>query len=129
MANQRISVNKATNIAAWILALLLAYVFACAGGAKLLGMRAMVEEFGRVGVGQWFNYFTGILEVTGAIGVLIPRLRFWAALQIAIVMAGATIANLTVLHMLPLAPFTALLLAAALSLAWLRQPQFRGDSA
>ena len=114
--------TRASNTVAWILAGFLAYVFAFAGGIKLLGNRAMVEEFARIGVGQWFRCFTGILEVSGAICLLIPRLRFWAALQIAAVMAGATIANLTVLHAMILAPVTVLLLGLALTLAWLRRP-------
>lgn len=114
--------KRASNIGAWVLAILLSYIFALAGGAKLLGQRAMVAEFARIGAGQWFRYFTGVLEVSGAIGVLIPKFRFWAALQIAAVMVGATIANLTVLHAAILAPFTVFLLAAALALAWLRRP-------
>ncbi|HEY4085474.1 MAG TPA: DoxX family protein [Bryobacteraceae bacterium] len=109
---------KASNILAWILAVILAVVFVFVGGAKLIGARAMVQEFAQIGMGQWFRYFTGILEISGAVGVLIPRYRFWAALQIALVMVGATIANIWVLHMPPLARVTALLLAAALMLAW-----------
>jgi uncharacterized membrane protein YphA (DoxX/SURF4 family) len=113
---------KATsNILAWILAVLLAIVFVFAGGAKLVGAPAMVQEFAQIGIGQWFRYFTGILEVSGAIGVLIPKYRFGAALQIAVVMVGATVANIWVLHLPPLAGLTALLLAAALALAWLRR--------
>jgi putative oxidoreductase len=115
-------VTRARNITAWILAVFLAYVFLFAGTIKLLGNRMMVEEFARIGLGQWFRYLTGILEVSGAVGLLIPKLRFWAALQIAVVMAGATIANLTVLHMFVFAPLTILLVALALTLASLRRP-------
>lgn len=115
------------NILAWILAVLLAIVFLFAGGVKLLGSRAMVQEFARIGIGQWLRYLTGILEVTGAIGLLIPRYRFWASLQIAAVMTGATAVNIMVLHAAPLARLTALLLAAALALAWLRRPVTSAD--
>lgn len=111
-----------SNVLAWILAVLLAVVFVFAGGGKLLGARAMVQEFAQIGIGQWFRYFTGILEVSGAVGVLIPKYRFGAALQIAIVMVGATAANIWVLHLPQLAGLTAFLLAAALALAWLRRP-------
>jgi uncharacterized membrane protein YphA (DoxX/SURF4 family) len=115
--------KAASNVLAWILAVLLAVVFVFAGGSKLLGARAMVQEFAQIGIGQWFRYFTGILELSGAIGVLIPKYRFWAALQIAVVMVGATAANIWVLHLPPLARLTAFLLAAALALAWLRWPK------
>ena len=83
----------------------------------------MVQEFAQIGIGQWFRYFTGILEVTGAIGVVIPKYRFGAALQIAVVMVGATAANIWVLRLPPLAGLTTFLLAAALALAWLRRPR------
>ena len=115
--------KAASKILAWILAVLLAVVFIFAGGAKLLGAPAMVQEFAQIGVGQWFRYFTGILEVSGAIGVLIPKYRFGAALQIALVMVGATAANIWILHLPPLAGLTAFLLAAGLALAWLRRPK------
>ena len=109
------------NILAWILAVLLAVVFTYAGGIKLIGARAMVQEFAQIGIGQWFRYFTGILEVSGAIGLLVPEYRFGAALQIATVMAGATAVNIVILHQLPLARLTAVLMMLALALAWLRR--------
>jgi putative oxidoreductase len=111
------------NILAWVLAVVLAAVFLFAGGIKLLGRPAMIQEFAQVGMGQWFRYFTGILEVTGAIGILVPKYRFWVSFQLAIVMVGATAANLTVLHLPSVARLTMLLLAAVLGLAWLRRPQ------
>ena len=66
---------------AWNLPLFLALVFTLAGSVKLMGRQGAVEEFRQIGFGQWFRYLTGILEVSGAIGVLIPKTRFWAALQ------------------------------------------------
>jgi putative oxidoreductase len=112
-----------TNIVGWILSVVLALVFSLAGGTKLIGVPGMVAEFAQIGVGQWFRYVTGILEVSGAIGLLIPKFRFWAALQIVAVMVGATGVNLWVLHVPALAGLTAVLMALALSLAWLRRPQ------
>src|SRR5215831_20545372 len=88
-----------TSVLAWLLTILLAIAFTLAGGVKLISAPPMVSEFAQIGLGQWFRYFTGLLEVSGAIGLLIPKVRFWAALQIAVVMVGATFANLTVLHL------------------------------
>jgi putative oxidoreductase len=109
------------NILAWILAVFLAIVFAFAGSIKLIGARAMVQEFAQIGIGQWFRYFTGILEVSGAVGLLVSKYRFWAALQIAIVMACATVVNIVILHQTPLARLTAVLMTLAIALAWLRR--------
>lgn len=36
-----------------------------------------VTFFDQVGIGQWFRYFTGIDEITGAILVLIPQTARW----------------------------------------------------
>jgi uncharacterized membrane protein YphA (DoxX/SURF4 family) len=110
------------NIFAWVLAVFLAIVFVLAGGVKLIGTRGMVQEFAQIGFGQWLRYVTGILEVSGAIGFLVPQYHFWAALQIATVMAGATYTNIAILHIPPLARLTAILMALALALAWLRRP-------
>ena len=108
---------------AWILAVLLAVVFIYAGGAKLTSNPGMVREFAQIGLGQWLRYCTGILEVSGAVGVLVPTLRFWAALLIAAVMVGATVTNLFILRIPVLAKLTSGLLGLALALAWLRRPQ------
>lgn len=107
--------------------LLVAVVFMAAGGAKLIGNSGMVQEFAQIGIGQWFRYFTGILEVSGAVGILIPQFRFRAALQIAAVMAGATVANLFILHIPVLAGLTAALMALVLSLAWQWRPAMKAS--
>jgi putative oxidoreductase len=111
------------SIAAWTLTVLLALLFAYVGGAKLSSNPSMVREFAQIGFGQWFRYVVGSLEVGGAVAVLIPKLRFYGALLIATVMVGATITNLSILHIPPLAGLTAVLLALALALAWLRRPR------
>jgi len=110
------------SVIGWFLAVLLAVGFTCFGGIKLIGNPGMVQEFAQIGAGQWLRYVTGLLEVTGAIGVLIPQVRFWAALQIATVMAGATLTNIAILRVPGLAGLTAILMALALTLAWLRRP-------
>ena len=113
------------NILAWIVAVFLAIVFTFAGSIKLIGKPAMIQEFAQIGFGQWFRYVTGVLEVSGAIGLLVPTYRFWAALQIAIIMVGATAVNIMILRQPSLARVTAVLMALALVLAWLRRPHTR----
>ena len=67
------------------------------GGAKLAGAEQMVAVFATIGIGQWFRYLTGALEVIGAIGLFFPRYAFYAAALLVCVMAGAVMAHLTVL--------------------------------
>jgi putative oxidoreductase len=96
-------------------------MFAMAGLSKVFGDPAMVEMFATIGVGQWFRYVVGALEIAGAVGVLIPRLSGLAALGLVCLMAGATFTNLFVLGASPLLP-VGLLLASAL-VAWGRWPR------
>jgi putative oxidoreductase len=73
-----------------------------------------------VGLGQWFRYFTGTLEVAGAIGLLISRYAFYAAILLALVMVGAIIAHSTLLGTSPVAPIVLLTLSG--TIAYLRKP-------
>ena len=111
--------GKVRMITLWILSGLAALAFLGAGGAKLAGAAAMVELFDKVGRGQWFRYFTGILEVAGGIGLLVPRYAFYAAGLLAVVMVCAIIAHLTVLGTSPAAPVVLLVLSG--TIAWLRK--------
>ena len=112
--------RKGRLITLWILSGLVALAFIGAGGAKLVDVPAMVEEFDKVGLGQWFRYFTGLLEVAAGIGLLIPRYVFYAALLLAIVMVGAFIAHVTVLGGSPAAPVVLFGLTGII--AYLRKP-------
>ena len=67
-------VAKTKNIALWILQVLLALAFLGAGYAKLSGAPVMVQSFEAIGVGQWFRYVTGGLEVVAATLLLVPFL-------------------------------------------------------
>jgi uncharacterized membrane protein YphA (DoxX/SURF4 family) len=86
---------KARNIIVWVLSILAAALFIFAAIPKLIGMQAMVDQFNVVGLGQWFRYFTGTIELVGAIGLLIPRTGRLAALLLSLVMIGAFVAILS----------------------------------
>ena len=60
------------NITLWILQIFAAGMFLLAGGLKLAGAAPMVAMFEQIGIGQWFRYFTGGLEVACAVLLLIP---------------------------------------------------------
>ena len=111
--------GRALNIALWTLQVLLAFQFAMAGLSKVFGDPAMVNMFATIGVGQWFRYLVGALEIAGAVGVLVPRLSGLAALGLVCLMAGATLTNLFVLGASPLLPLV-LLVVSALA-AWGRR--------
>ncbi len=64
-----------------------------------------------VGFGQWFRYVTGILELAGAVLIVVPRTRSIGAALLATIMLGAITAHLFILHVPPTAPVVLLLLS------------------
>ena len=86
-----------TSAALWFVRGLLALAFVAAGGAKLYGVPMLVEEFQHIGLGQWFRYVTGGLEIMGAILLLLPRKAALGALLLICIMTGAVITHLFVI--------------------------------
>ena len=114
--------SRSIHIMLWILQILLAAIFCIAGGSKLTGSAPMIKMFDIIGIGDWFRYLTGTLELIGAAGLLIPKLTRWAALLLACVMTGAVIAHLTVLNSPPTGP---IILFALTALVFWRRGGFR----
>src|SRR6267142_6245873 len=89
------------NIALWIAQGLLAAMFLFAGGMKLvLPIEEMMKQM-PIPLPGWFLRFTGVVEVLGAIGLILPRLLGirpgltpLAAAGLVIVMIGATVYTL-----------------------------------
>lgn len=108
-----------------ILTTLLVIVFAAAGGMKLVNAEQAAEGFAHFGYPAWFATLTGVLELAGAIGLLIRRLAPLAALGLAGVMVGALYSHLS--HDPPAQALPALaILVMAGSLAWLRRGELPG---
>jgi uncharacterized membrane protein YphA (DoxX/SURF4 family) len=61
----------------------------------------MVDLFSQIGLGQWFRVVTGVVEVTGAVALLIPGLASIGALWLGGTMVGAVATHLFVLHTSP----------------------------
>jgi len=98
------------------LRILLALVFGAAGIAKLAGAPQMVQVFEAIGFGQWFRHVTGVVEVGGAVLLLVPATGFVGALLMAVTMAFAVATHLMLIGGSP-APAIALALLSAF-LAW-----------
>jgi uncharacterized membrane protein YphA (DoxX/SURF4 family) len=77
--------------------LMAVYFVVVAAWPKLHGSHQAVHEFALIGVGQWFRYLVGTIELVGAIGLLTP-LAGLAAAWLAADMVGATITNATALR-------------------------------
>ena len=114
--------GRASLIALWLTQIALAAMFLMAGGSKLAGVPAMVSLFDALGLGQWFRYVTGVIEVGSGIALLIPSVAIFGAMLLIPTMIGAAAANLF-LGQSPAVPLVLLLIAAAV--AWTRRNQLR----
>lgn len=115
--------SRWVNRGVWTLQILLALVYLGAGTAKLVGVDSMVEEFQKIGIGQWFRYVTGTIEMVGAVSLLIPRLSGLGAMILAATMVGAIFTHLFVFANSPLAPLILLVLVA--TVIWARRGTFK----
>ncbi|HEY1911410.1 MAG TPA: DoxX family protein [Vicinamibacterales bacterium] len=73
--------------------------------------------FAQIGVGQWFRYFTGVMQVTGALLMLTRWTRTLGAAMLACTMIGAALVDIFVIHAVgyALAP---LVLLGAVGATW-----------
>ena len=95
------SARPTRRIGAWTLQATLGAAFLAAGFAKLAGVPFMVDLFAQIGLGQWFRVVTGVVEVTGAVALLVPGLASIGALWLGGTMVGAVATHLFVLHTSP----------------------------
>ncbi|MDP8981235.1 MAG: DoxX family protein [Acidobacteriota bacterium] len=89
----------------WLLRGGVALVFFLIGMEKLTG-NTWVKLFEEIGFGQWFRYFTGIVQITGSVLLLIP----WTA-RLGAGLIGCTMLGAIILHVFVLStgPFTAVI--------------------
>jgi putative oxidoreductase len=115
--------GRVATIALWVTQIALATMFLFAGGSKLVGAPAMVNLFAAIGLGQWFRYVTGAIEVSAAVALLIPSAAVFGAILLVPTRIGAAAANLF-LGQSPAVPLMLLLVAVAV--AWSRRNQLQG---
>jgi putative oxidoreductase len=113
------STGKIINVGLWILQIGAAGMFLMVGFFKLSGDPRMVALFDAIGLGQWFRYVTGSLEVLGALLLLIPRLSGLGALLLMGVMLGAVPTHLFVVGGSPLQAIVLLIVTGVV--AWGRR--------
>jgi len=89
MFDRRETANPATNIA---LRIAIAFAFVVTGGDKFLG-GYWPSVFATIGLGQWFRYFTGSVEMLGGLLFLIPRATTLGAAILVATMLGAMAAQ------------------------------------
>lgn len=87
--------SRNVTIGIWVASALLAALYLFASYPKLASDPQAVEAFHKYGYSDGFRMFIGTCEVLGGIALLIPRLAFWSACGLFIIMLGAAHAHLT----------------------------------
>src|SRR6266850_7656993 len=113
------STGKIVNVVLWVLQIAAAGMFLMVGFLKLSGNAQLVGLFEAIGVGQWFRYLTGTLEVAGASLLLVPRTSGVGALMLVVVMIGAVMTHLFIIGGSPL--MATILLGVTSLVAWGRR--------
>ena len=113
-SNSGQSIGGATLWTMRSLRILLALAFLAAGSAKLASVPAMVQVFDAIGFGQWFRYVTGVVEIVGAVALLVPSYAVLGAAWLGTTMFFATLTHLFILHTSPAPALILLALSAVI---------------
>jgi putative oxidoreductase len=107
------------RIITWILRILLGVTFLGIGIEKVTGTMGTIPFFDAIGWGQWFRYFSGALDMAGALLILVPRWTSLGALIITCTVGLGTYLCYAKALFNPMFPLVMTLLAATLVwLAW-----------
>lgn len=86
-------IRRIVNASLWLAALISASVFWAAAVAKLSG--SMNHQFEAWGYDARLALVIGVVELLGAIGLLLPRTAGWSALGLGVLMLAAVGTHLT----------------------------------
>lgn len=111
--------SRGMTTALWTAQIAAAAIFLLAGTSKLAGAAPMVAMFDTIGIGQWFRYLTGTIEVVSGVLLLIPSLAFFGAAALVPTMVGAILTHLFIVGGNPALPIV--LLATTAAIAWARR--------
>ncbi|MFD1932149.1 DoxX family protein [Nonomuraea mangrovi] len=116
---ERSAGSRIANVGLWVLQVVMAAGFLLAAMGKFTGAEPSAGTFDAIGIGDWFRYLVGGLEVVGVVGLLVPRLAGPAALALSGLMVGASLTQLIVVGSGVALPVTMLVLS--LVIAWGRR--------
>ena len=108
------------DLIGWALRVLLAIVFLFEGVDKFGNRRLWIRIFAEIGIGQWFRYATGMLEIIGGALLLIPRSTTTAVTMLGCTMLGAFLTHLTIIGIGPQSVVVAVLFATVITIYWRR---------
>jgi uncharacterized membrane protein len=104
----------------WLLRIALAIIFVVVGFVKIPGSihPMWVRLFERIGFGQWFRYFTALVEIVGGMLMLVPSATLVSGLLLASAMVGALLVHIFVIGVGMQTVVVCLLLAGITAIIW-----------
>ena len=90
MFEQTSAADSRSVLVDWVLRAAIAAAFIVFGIDKFRGAE-WVMLFQQIGIGQWFRYCTGVVEIVGGVLVLIPRTITAGLALLACTMASAAL--------------------------------------
>ena len=109
------------DIAGLMIRLGVAIVFFIAGAEKFSATNPnshWVSMFNQIGLGEWFRYFAGVVEILGAALILIPRTILMGIALLAVTMVSAAVIVFLVLGQRGESLFPGLIFLGLLVLGW-----------
>jgi len=97
--------QRIDTLMTWLPRIAVAVAFFGFGYQKIAGDAMWIRVFDGIGFGQWFRYFTGAMQIGGAVLVLVPRTFLIGIGVLSCTMVGAMTFWIVVAH----APFAAII--------------------
>lgn len=117
----RVAWDRILSLTLWVLQGFMAVMFLVFGVTKFSPhVIFWTELFAKIGIGQWFRFFTGGLEVICAVLLMVPRTAGTAAVFLACTMAGAVFIHIFMLRDGYAVVFPGLPMLILIGVAWKR---------
>lgn len=90
--------SRIDTLTSWMPRAAVAIAFLSIGYSKFESQSIWIRTFNEIGLGDWFRYFTGAIQMLGAVLVLIPRTCLVGIGLLSCTMIGAALIWIFVLH-------------------------------
>lgn len=114
-------VEQESDAADWVIRVGIAVMFFIAGAEKFQANTSWIKMFQQIGWGDWFRYFTGVVEIGGALLTLVPKTAILGIALLAVTMAAATVIHAAILRDGAVAIFPGILTIGLTAFAVLRR--------
>ena len=113
---------RTKNLTLNLAGIMLAIIFVFFGAGKFIDPTKWIAKFEAWSLPGWFVAVTGYLELAGAVGIVIPKLRSLAGIGLALFMIGAVATHAVHGEIVWTIIASAIMVACAL-VGWYRSPE------